>query len=100
MVYKCFAETSSGAITLGGVLKVNLWHTNNYQKHYTNQLLGTFENKKHTHLLKILFCYFISANLPDVHVIIKHHKGFRFFLSVIDIHNKYAWVVPLRYYNC
>ena len=30
-------------------------------------------------------------------LITKFNKGFRFFLCVIDIFSKYAWVVPLKY---
>ena len=29
-------------------------------------------------------------------LISKFNNGFRFFLSVIDIFKKYAWVVPLK----
>ena len=29
-------------------------------------------------------------------LISKFNKGFRFLLSVIDIYNKYAWVIPLK----
>ena len=29
-------------------------------------------------------------------LISKSNKGFRFLLCVIDIHSKYAWVIPLK----
>ena len=29
-------------------------------------------------------------------LISKPNKGFRFLISVIDIYNKYAWVIPLK----
>ena len=29
-------------------------------------------------------------------VISKFNKGFKFLLCVIDIYNKYAWIVPLK----
>ena len=33
----------------------------------------------------------------DIQLISKFNKEFWFLLSVIDIHNKYVWVVPLKY---
>ena len=37
-----------------------------------------------------------GADLPDMQLISKFNKGFRFLLRVIDIFSKYAWVVPLK----
>ena len=37
-----------------------------------------------------------GTDLADMHLISKFNKGFRFFLCVIDIFSKYAWVVPLK----
>ena len=37
------------------LLKVKLCQTKNYLKNDTNQLLENLENKKYTHLLKIIF---------------------------------------------
>ena len=37
-----------------------------------------------------------AADLADMPLISKFHKGFRFLLCVIDIYSKYAWVVPLK----
>ena len=37
-----------------------------------------------------------GADLADMQLISKCNKGFRFLLCVIDIFNKYAWVVPLK----
>ena len=36
------------------------------------------------------------ADLVDMQLIIKFHKGFRFLWCVIDTYNKYAWVTPLK----
>ena len=33
-----------------------------------------------------------GADLADIQLISKFHKGFRFLLCVIDIFSKYAWV--------
>ena len=37
-----------------------------------------------------------GADLADMQLISKFNKGFRFLLCVIDIFNKYTWVVPLK----
>ena len=37
-----------------------------------------------------------GADLADMQLISKFNKEFRFLLCVIDIFNKYAWVVPLK----
>ena len=37
-----------------------------------------------------------DADLVDMQLISKFNKGFRFLLCLIDIFNKYAWVVPLK----
>ena len=37
-----------------------------------------------------------GADLADMQLLSKHHKGIRFLLCVIDIYSKYAWVVPLK----
>ena len=36
------------------------------------------------------------TDLADIHLLSKFDKGFRFLLCVIDIFNKYAWVIPLK----
>ena len=36
------------------------------------------------------------ADLPDMQLISKLDKGFRFLLFVIGIYSKYAWVIPLK----
>ena len=38
----------------------------------------------------------MGANLPDMQLISRFNKGFRFLLCVIDIFTKYAWVVSLK----
>ena len=37
-----------------------------------------------------------GADLADTQLISKFNKGFRFWLCVIDIFSKFAWVVPLK----
>ena len=36
------------------------------------------------------------VDLADMHLLGKFNKGFRFFVWVIDIFSKYAWVIPLK----
>ena len=38
----------------------------------------------------------MGADLADMQLISNFNKGFRYLLCVIDIFNKYAWVVPLK----
>ena len=37
-----------------------------------------------------------GADLADIQLISKLNKGFRILISVIDIYNKYARVIPLK----
>ena len=37
-----------------------------------------------------------TADLADMQLTSKFNKGSRFLLCVIDIHSKYAWVLPLK----
>ena len=37
-----------------------------------------------------------GTDLADMELISKCNKGFRLLLCVIDIHSKYAWVIPLK----
>ena len=36
------------------------------------------------------------ADLADMQLLSKFNKRFRFLLCVIDIYNKYTWVIPLK----
>ena len=38
----------------------------------------------------------LGANSVDMQLISKFNKRFLFLLCVVDIYNKYAWVVPLK----
>ena len=37
-----------------------------------------------------------GAVLVDIQLISKFNKGFRFFLCVIDIYSKHAWIIYLK----
>ena len=41
-----------------------------------------------------------GADLAVMQLISKFNKGIRFFLCVIDIFSKYAWVIPLKDKKC
>ena len=52
-----------------------------------------FENKK---LYSSFKDNILGANLADLLLITKFNKGIRFLLCVIDVYNKYTWVVPSK----
>ena len=60
----------------------------NQLKNYTNQLLEKIFSRFKDNTW--------GADLADMQSISKFIKGFRFFLCVIDIFSKDAWVVPLK----
>ena len=64
---------------------------NNQLKNQTNQLLEIFKKEQFIRSLKI-----ISGKLIELQLIRKFIKRSRFFLCVIDIFSKYAWVAPLN----
>ena len=37
-----------------------------------------------------------GTDIADMQLISKFNNGFKFLLCVIDIHSKYAWVIPLQ----
>ena len=38
----------------------------------------------------------LVADLADMQLISKFNKEIRFFLCVIEVYSKYAWVIPLK----
>ena len=88
MVYKYF-ETASG-----GTIKNENISNKELTKELHKPIIRKF-NKRNVHL------YFMdniwSADLADMQLISIFNKGFRLLLCVIDIHSKYAWVIPLKH---
>ena len=83
MVYKFFDKKTSGS----GIKNENT----------SDQQLA---EELHKPIIKKLQSPFIDniwgADLADMQLISKFDKGFRFFLSVINIYSKYAYVIPLK----
>ena len=68
------------------------------------KIIRKFKKKKKK---KKLYLFFIDniwgTDIADMQLKSKFNNGIRFLLCVIDIFNKYAWVIPLKhkkmYYN-
>ena len=88
MVYKFFDKRSTGS----GV-KTALQFNEQLAKELHKPIIRKFEKRK-------VYSGFRNniwdADLADMKLISKFNKGFRFFLCVIDMLSKYAWVVSLK----
>ena len=88
MVYKCFDKKTSGS----GIKNENIPN-----KKLAEELDKPFAknlNKEKVHSPFIDNIW--GVDLVDMQLISKFNKGFRFWLCVIDIHGKYAWVILLK----
>ena len=90
MVYKFFDKKSAGSGVANNEIKQNLQLAEELHK----PIIRNF--KKRT-VYSGFKGNIWGADLADMQLITKFNKGFRFFLCVIDIFSKYAWVVPLKY---
>ena len=65
-----------------------------------NQLINlrvTFTKNVLENLIYLSCKYNIwGTDLADIQLLSKHNKRIKYLLRVIDIFNKYAWVVPLK----
>ena len=85
MVYKFFDKRSSA----GGIKSQNI-SNKELAEEILKPVIRTFEKRK-------VHSPFIGNILGAVKQLIsKFNEEFKFFLSVIDIYTKYAWVVPLK----
>ena len=87
MVYKVFDKksTGSGVNTHANNEKLaEELHKSNIKKFRKRAVYSGFKDN------------IWGADLADMQLISKFNKGFRFLLCVIDIFNKYAWVVSLK----
>ena len=37
-----------------------------------------------------------GVDLADMQTLSRYNKGFKYFLSAIDLFSKYAWVIPIK----
>ena len=88
MVYNFLDKKS-----LGGAIKKESMQNEKLVKNYTYQLLENLRKQKYTHLLQtILRVLVLQICNWQVNLI----KEFDFFLCIIDIYSKYAWVIPFK----
>ena len=66
----------------------------NQLKNYPNQLQKIL--KTNSRLTSESFIDHWGADLADMQLISKFIKEFRFFLCVIYIYGKYAWIIPFK----
>ena len=93
MVYKCFDKKSKGS----GVKHVNtklIPQNQQLAEELHKPIIRKFEKRKVYSAFKDNIW---AADLADMQLLSRYNKGIRFFfLCVIDIFSKYAWVVPLK----
>ena len=96
MVYKFFDEkTSSGAITLANefAVKKEIRSNKELAEELHKPIITKF-NKRELHSSFIDNIW--GADLAYMQLISRFNKEFRFLLCVVDIYNKYAWVITLK----
>ena len=92
MVYKFFDKKSSGS----GVKHVNtklVPQNQQLTEELHKPIFRKFEKRKVYSTFKGNIW---GDDLADMQLLSKYNKGIRFLLCVIDIFNKYVWVVPLK----
>ena len=88
IVYKFFDKKTSGS----GIKNENI-----SSKELSEKLHKPITRKLNKRKVQSFFIDNIwGADLADMQLISKFHKGIRFLLYVIDIYSKYAWVIPLK----
>ena len=95
MVYKSFDKKSSES---GCPLSSALQIANNKENiGLADELLKPIIRKSEQRKVYSSFRDNIwGADLADMQLLSKFNKGFRFFLCVVDIFSKYAWVIPIK----
>ena len=88
MVYNFFDKKSAGS----GV-NIPLEFNKQFAKELHKPVIRKFEKRK---VYSGFRDNIWDADLADMQLISKFNKGFRFFLCVIDMLSKYAWVVSLK----
>ena len=95
MVYKFFDKKSKGGGVANNKVKKNRRPLDLAALQLTEELRKPIlRNFKRRTVYSRFKDNIWGADLPDMQLISKVNKGFRFLLCVIDIFSKYAWVVP------
>ena len=87
-------KTAGGAATLANKAAVKMENITN--KNLAEELHKTVIRKYWKKSTFTSYRRSLAADLPDIQLISKFNKGFRFLLFVIDIYNKYAMVITLK----
>ena len=95
MVYNFFDKKSQGsAPPLSSALQiVNNEENIQLSDELHKSIIRKFEKRK---VYSSIRDDILGVDLADMQLLSKFNKGFRFLLCVIDIHSKYAWVIPLK----
>ena len=95
MVFKCFDKKTRGSgVTLANKSAIkSIPQNEQLAEELHKPIIRKFKKRKVYSAFKDNIW---AADLPDMELISKCHKGFRFLLCVIDIYSKYAWVNPLK----
>ena len=88
MVYKFFVKKTSAK----GIKNENICNKELAEKLHKPIIRKFNKRKVHSPFIDNIW----GADLVDMQLISKFNKGSRFLLCVIDIYNKYAWVIPLK----
>ena len=88
MVYKFFHKKTSG-----GTVKNENISNKELAKELHKPMTRKFNKRKlHSPFIDNIW----GADLADTHLISKFNIGFRVLICVIDVYNKYAWVISLK----
>ena len=90
MVYKFFNERTKGS---GINNKDNLLVNSQLAEELHKPITKNFKRRK---IYSIFKDNIWGVDLADMQLISKYNKGIRYLLCVIDLFNRYAWVIPLR----
>ena len=88
MFHKFFVKKASG-----GTVKNETISNKVLGEELHKPIIRKFEKRKvHSPFIDNIW----GAYLPDMQLMNKFNKGFRFSLCFIDIYSKYTWAVPLK----
>ena len=90
MVYKFFNERTKGS---GINLQANYLNNEILAEQLHKPIIKNFKRGKVYSSFKDNIWGF---DLADMEIISKYNKGIRYILCIIDLINRYAWVIPLR----